>query len=399
MRVLHLALDQFRAYHELRLDLPDVGLRLYGENASGKTSLLEAIYLLATARSGRATVEREMINWESNQEFGLAPYARVVGAVEGSDGARELEVALLAETERTNATRKRIKIDGVPRRAVDLVGILKAVLFSPEDLNLVLGSPAARRRYFDITISQVDRTYIQALARYGRIIEQRNSLLKALATSSERRSPGEELSYWDEQLVRYGAYILAARLRYVDRLGVGAGEAFAALSAAPVALALEYVSSLDVPGPQIERMRMSNLAEAQQMAGRAIETGLRTRRKDELRRGATLIGPHRDDLRFMVGGRDLAAFGSRGQQRLAVVAAKLAELRQILTLSGDAPVLLLDDVLSELDRIHQDRLLEAISDAQCQIIVTGTERGLLEHPALARLPMARAGEGTIAVEK
>lgn len=396
MRLTKLDLEEFRCYHRATLDLPCAGLRLYGRNASGKTSLLEAIYLLATMRSPRASYERETINWESAREYGLPPYARVRGWIRRDHEPHDIEAVLTADETRGNVVRKRVKLDGRSRRALDVVGTLKVVLFEPEDLDLVLGSPSIRRRYLDISLSQIDRTYLHALSRYGRILEQRNSLLKDLWTRADRegRVAGEELAYWDGELVTQGSYLVAARIRYVRGLGQRAADAFRGLLNDDGELALRYNTTLALPEPQSERLPDVSMPDAQALVARTFEADLLRTRSDELRRGVTLTGPHRDDFTILVGGRELAAYGSRGQQRLAVIATKLAELGQVLALTDEHPVLMLDDVLSELDPLHRERLLTTLGDARCQIIVTATDRDLLDRPSLAPLPLVevRAGE-------
>lgn len=399
MRIQRLGLDEFRLYRHVLVDMPADGLRLFGANASGKTSLLESIYLLATTRSPRAALERDLINWQSNQEYGLAPYARVAAVLLSEDhSTHEIELTLSADTSRPTTIRKRAKVDGRPRRISDLIGVMKVVLFSPEDLSLVLGSPSVRRRFLDITISQLDRTYLRALGRFGKLVERRNSLLKDLAARADGRSAEEELAYWDEQFTTYAAYLLAARFQYVHRLNWHLDNAFSQLAGPDLRLSLHYTSTVDLLEPQIVRIATGPLADAQPLLARAIETQLHRRRSEELRRGATVIGPHRDDFGYLLADRDLAAFGSRGQQRLAVVATKLAELARVIEVSGEAPILLLDDVLSELDPAHQENLLGVLGEAGCQIIVTATSRDLLEHPSLANLPIASTRDSAIQLE-
>jgi DNA replication and repair protein RecF len=395
MRLERLDLEEFRVYRRASLEIPPAGMRLFGTNASGKTSLLEAIYLLATTRSPRASVDRDLINWESNEEYDLAPYARAVGYMTDSDGDdHEIEITLVADAARPNVTRKRAKLDGRACRLTGIVGTLKVVLFSPEDLNLVLGSPAGRRRYLDISISQLDRTYLRALSRYGKLVERRNSLLKDLGNGSGRNAE-DELAYWDDEFTTYSSYILAARLRYLDGLKQYAADAFRRLSESDGRLRIDYASSVNLPDAQIGRVMSGSLSDGQALLVRAVGSQLRQRRQEELRRGLTLIGPHRDDFVYLLDDRNLASFGSRGQQRLVVVATKLAELAQIIALSGEPPVLLLDDVLSELDPEHQDGLLGGLGSAGCQIILTATSRDLVEHPALSDLPIGEVGGGAV----
>lgn len=400
MILRHLTLEEFRVYRRCEFDVAPRGLRLSGPNASGKTSLLESIYLLATTRSWRASLEREMINWKSNAEYGLAPFARVAASVSSADDTEwTIELTLSADTGRQNSIRKRAKIDGRAHRISNVVGRVKAVLFSPEDLNLVLGSPSVRRRYLDIAISQVDHSYLRALSRYGKLVERRNSLLKDLGASVAQRSVDEELAYWDDEFTTYAAYLLAARHRYLAGLSAGVNRSFRDLNGRDQALSLSYSSTVNMPEPQIARAVAGTIADAQPLFGRAIGMQLRERRSEELRRGSTVLGPHRDDFSFMLDGRDLASFGSRGQQRLAVVATKLAELECVLDQTGESPLLLLDDVLSELDPEHQNELLRVLGEAGCQIIVTATSRDLLDHESLRHLPGAEVAHGQIVFDR
>ncbi|HLI50364.1 MAG TPA: DNA replication/repair protein RecF [Thermomicrobiaceae bacterium] len=400
MRLVSLQLEEFRGYRHAAFELPAPGLRLFGANAAGKTSILEAIYLLATMRSPRASLDAEMINWESGQEYQVAPYARVVADLETEERAHRIEISISQDVEGSNAARKRVRLDGRGRRVVDVVGTLKVVLFTPEDLSLVLGSPSVRRRYLDISISLLDPAYIRALSRFNRVLEQRNSLLKDLARrrAGSSGNPAEELQYWDGEIVTYGSYIIAARLRYVAGLSRRASEEFEQLSLPGSDFSVEYRSTLPLSGGLIDRITEGSEPDAQVFVSRAFEAALLERRDDELRRGVTLIGPHRDDIAFELAGHDLASFGSRGQQRLGVVATKLAELYQVSAISSEQPVLLLDDVLSELDPIHQKRLLDAVAAAGCQMVITATDKTLLDQPLLQDLPFTEAEGGAVTVE-
>ncbi|MGH2562227.1 MAG: DNA replication/repair protein RecF [Thermomicrobiales bacterium] len=180
MHLHTLTLEEFRSYHHQELGLEVPGLAVYGDNASGKSTLLESIAMLATTRSPRTTTERDLINWSSGRDLGVPPFARVSAVISRADRDVEIEIVLQADPERSNSVKKQIKVNRRPVRAMDAVGMLNAVFFSPEDVGLVTGPPAQRRRYLDLTISQLDARYLRALARYNRILEQRNSLLKSL---------------------------------------------------------------------------------------------------------------------------------------------------------------------------------------------------------------------------
>lgn len=392
MYLSRLKLEQFRSYTSLDLPIQPAGLRITGRNASGKTSLLEAVMVLATTRSPRATSDAETINWSSGEEFGVPPYARLDGAVMTRVGARTIAVQIQAENGRAKKT---FQLNGRDVRAHDLVGTLKAVLFSPEDVELVSGPPAERRRQLDVLISQIDGHYLRALTRYRHVHAQRNGLLKAFARDRVRPdSPMAvtQIAFWDEQLVTAGAYIIAVRLRLTAELGRMLAARAADLIDRGV-LAVSYEPRLDLVG--IDQVAVADAIGCQQMVAAAFARNLEAVRAEEFRRGMTVIGPHRDGLTFTIDGRDLAAYGSRGQQRLCVVAFKLAESDLIMAETEERPVLLLDDVLSELDDSHRARLLSAIARTDSQLIVTSADPESLADPALRAIPEVEARQGEI----
>lgn len=396
MHLRELELEEFRSYRRLSLVFSPRGLRLSGLNASGKSSLLEAIAMLATTRSPRSSAERELLNWASGEELGFPPFARLRGVVDVGGRAVELEIGLQTDPSRPALLRKQIKLNGRPVRAMDAVGVLKAVLFSPEDVALVSGSPAGRRRYLDLTISQLDGAYLRALSRYGRVLAQRNGLLKSFARERvPARSPtaSGQLAFWDGELVAAGSIIVAGRHAVVRRLGELAADRFRYLS--PSA-SLEIAYRPSIPLHALEFESASGGADASQaIVIREFEARLDEARGEEMRRGVSLVGPHRDDLSFSVSGVDLAAFGSRGQQRLAVVALKLAETTAMSEAGGEPPVLLLDDVLSELDASHRSLLTATASSLSAQLVVTSTDTELLDLPELAELPRAHVKHGVL----
>jgi len=386
MHLRTLDLEEFRVFHRLHLDLPSNGLAISGSNAAGKSSLIEAIAFLATTRSIRSAPDRDLINWESGQELGYPPFARLSGQVVRSDGVAEIEIALQADPTGVAPLTKSIRLNGRAVRAMDLVGTLRVVLFSPEDVALVSGPPSGRRRYLDVMISQVDTRYMRTLARYNRVHEQRNSLLKSLGQSRvDPDSPAvaSQLEFWDEELVTYGASVIARRMVSIQALSRFADARFETFGSTQT-LGVAYRPSVgeEAALAASEGRFVEDLSAI--IRNRYLEQ-LRANRRDELRRGITLYGPHRDDLVLTLDGRDLAAFGSRGQQRLAVVALKLGETDLMAQESGERPVVLLDDVLSELDAERREQLLAAVGALDAQIIITATDASLLDIPALADL--------------
>ncbi|MCB0045847.1 MAG: DNA replication/repair protein RecF [Caldilineaceae bacterium] len=386
MLLTHLSLTHFRNYAALELDLPSGMTLLQGENAQGKTNLLEAVYFLATSRSVHAQQEREVVDWGADAE--PIPYSRVAGTIHaGMDVQRPLELEILLTPRGDGVNfKKQVRINGVNKRAMDLVGQLRAVLFLPEDIVLVTGSPGERRRYLDIALCQIDRTYCRTLSAYQKIVTQRNSLLKQLreeGAAPQASSTSARLDFWDEKLIGHGSAVIARRHNFITELCVVAARRQQELSDSREALLLQYAPSFN-PGSMAERVygrikegefvaadEIAPTLEAVQVAA-LYQAHLRRRRERELAAGNTLYGPHRDDMRLFANERDLRAFGSRGQQRTAALALKLAEMQVMTKATGSAPVLLLDDVMSELDARRRATLLQALNHAE-QVILTTTD--------------------------
>ncbi len=399
MRLRALELDEFRSFRKLVLAIDPAGFRAIGPNASGKSTILEAIAMLATTRSPRTAAEREIAHWNSGVNLAVPPYVRLRGEFERNDGIHQIEIGI-AHRERGQSTLKKIiRFDERPVRAVDAVGQFSTVHFSPEDVNLVSGAPSARRRYLDVALSQSSRPYLRALSRYGRVLEQRNSLLRTLSrdrATTQTGRPARELPFWDAELTAAAADLLAFRVGAIQALSARAQHHFALLTK-DASLALTYASPrLDLPEAiaPIDDWRAPPQS-LRQILSAAFSRSLDAHASEELRRGITVVGPHRDDLLIVEDGADLARYGSRGQQRLAVVAIKLAEMDLLRDASGEPPVLLLDDVLSELDEGHRATIVAALAAREAQICVTSTEESDLASPDLAHLPMLRTLAGAV----
>jgi DNA replication and repair protein RecF len=330
---------------------------IWGPNAAGKTSLLESVVLLAWGHSHRTATDAELVRWG-------ADVARVEAVVDG----QTLDVALVRPGTATVAGggRKRIQVNGVPRRPSALAAHLRVVVFAPEDMLLVAGSPGLRRAVLDRLAASLYPAYASDLATYGRALQQRNGLLRAIREETATR---DELRYWDRPFLEAGAAVLAARLRLLGDLTGPLAAAHAEIApeeAVRGVLALQYLTNAP-PGPG-------------ESPGDALARRLAEMAEKEAWNGTTLVGPHRDDVAFLLEDRDLAAFASRGQQRTAILALKLAELDLLTALGGRPPLLLLDDVFSELDPARRAHLVRRIA-ALPQAFVTTTTLDDLD-PAL-----------------
>ncbi len=397
MYLVHLSLSDFRNYRHLDIALEPGLFLFYGENAQGKTNLLEAASILATGTSFHASNDREVVSWDAPDHI-----ARLSGTVRRTDGEVQIEVVVFDPTppyhgkggredhpgdESTHAVelpattqRKRFKVNSIPRRALDLIGQMKVVLFAPTDLNLVDGSPEERRRFLDRTLCQVQPRYCQALLKYRRIVTQRSALLKRIR---ENQEDPRMLDYLDEQLTTLANLIIFERRRMVDALNVHARPLQETISGGREQLQIIYRPSFKVDAEWSALQAPQHYREQLQQA----------RRKDILQ-GVCLLGPHRDDLEFRVNGANMLTYGSRGQQRTVALAAKLAELEYMRTSTGDEPVLLLDDVFSELDASRRAYLLRQVMEHQ-QVLLTATDLATFPPEILAKAHVYRVVGGEV----
>jgi DNA replication and repair protein RecF len=344
-----LLLTDLRAYAALEVAVQPGPQLVWGPNAAGKTSLLEAMVMLARGASHRTTTDAELIRWGAD-----------VARVEGRLGDDSIEVALVRPGSMAAASgaRKRIRVNGVARRAAALSERLRVVVFAPEDMLLVVGSPSLRRATMDQLASTLIRGYATELATYGRALQQRNSLLRAIRDETASR---DELRYWDQPFLDAGGAVVAGRHELLRLLAPPLAAAHAEIApeeAAAGALGLAYVTNAPAGPDETPR---------QALARRLDETA-----EKELWNGTTLIGPHRDDVAFEMAGRDLSAFASRGQQRTAILAVKLAELDLVTRHDGRPPLLLLDDVFSELDPDRRAHLVRRIAELPQAFVTTTT---------------------------
>ena len=382
MHLAHLSLSNVRTFRKLEVELSPATYVIDSPNAGGKTNLLEAIALLATARTSRSGGDAALIAWQALAEDPL-PAARIAARVESKADQVTLEITVISrpagdpahasEAARSPVASRRFRVNGVARRASDLIGRFRVVMFSADDLTIIDGPPAARRRYLDITISQVDAGYVRALQRYGRVVSQRNSLLRRFHEG--RRDPAE-LDFWDDELASTGAQILAARSRAIAELAAGAAERHEELTGGGHALDIEYRPA--IPGDFSASLSATGLAAP-------LRDAIVAQRRDDIRRGVTQIGPHRDNISFLLDGHEAAHSASRGEHRSVALSLRLAEVAFSTARTGDPPVLLLDDILSELDPERRERVL-AVAYGVDQVLITTPDP---DRPPPQALPDAR----------
>lgn len=384
MYIRSLQLTNYRNFRRLALALEEGTTVIQAGNAQGKTNLLEAIELLATAKSARAASDRELIHWDAlradTREQGWESFGRVSAIVGHERGEIRADVILQvteAEASSGPAVSKAFRLNGVPRRALEFVGEINVVSFSPEDVGLVAGPPAGRRRYLDVTNGQMSQRYLRSLQRYHKVLQQRNYLLRQLRDHA-RGDP--TLAVWDGELARDGAFLLQERARSAQALGELADRWFRELGGWGQRLEVRYRPGLDEEASEV---LWAPPAEPDESLGCIHSAFLRALERMALRErsmGVSLVGPHRDDLGFLVDGVDLNVYGSRGQQRLAALSMKLAELDLLRARVGSRPILLLDEALSELDGQKQSAVLRAAAgDGQTLLTVTTLEE---DHRAL-----------------
>ena len=397
MRIEHLSLTNFRNYARLELSLPDdAPVLLYGENAQGKTSVLEAIAYLATSTSPYTTSDRQLIHWRTEGE--PIPFARLSAQL-GGGAYQRLDITLMLDmTSGAARFKKSVKLNNVEKRVMDVVGLLNVVLFLPRDLSLIEGSPGDRRRFMDTALRQVDREVRLALHEYERVLPQRNALLKRIA---DGRAGEAELDYWDEQLACHGAVIIAGRQRFLRELETLARQNHHALSGGRETLSLRYLPSLLPSADGDGRQRAFDLPGLdldQQLSAADIlpqfQERLQERRRESIARGVTVAGPHRDELRLLLNGRDCGDYGSRGQARTAVMALRFAELDWMREQMGEYPIFLLDEVAAELDGRRRRFLLERL-DSGAQTLLTATDLDIFDADFLDRAKVYRVENGQV----
>ena len=339
MKIKSLKLKNFRNYDLLKLDFDGSTNIFYGNNAQGKTNILEAVYLSGTTKSHRGAKDRDIIQFKHDE-------SHIEMIVEKNGISYQLDMHLKKNSP------KGIAVNKIPiRKASELFGIVNLVFFSPEDLNIIKNGPAERRRFIDLELSQLDKVYLNDLSNYNRIVNQRNHLLKEIGFNNQDNLR-DMLDIWEMQLIQYGDKIIERRKGFVEDINKIISSIHKKLTGGKEELRVIYEPS---------------------KGEMTLEQALNRSRERDIRIKSTSVGPHRDDICFMIGDMDIRKYGSQGQQRTAALSLKLSEIELVKQMIHDTPVLLLDDVLSELDKHRQNYLLDSIHDIQTLITCTGVE--------------------------
>jgi DNA replication and repair protein RecF len=381
MYLKHLSLTNFRNFARLDLDVPRRVIVLVGGNAQGKTSLLEAVYFMSALTSFQTHADRQMVNFLAAREARKqVAVGRLVADYQRGRSSHRLEARLIMEPTGVNGVRlrKEVLLDGVKKQLSDVIGQLNAVIFVPQMSQILEGGPDERRRYLNLTLAQTVPAYVRALSDYNQAISQRNALLKALG---ENGGNSEQLGLWDEAVARLGAQIILWRIQAVQEIERLAARVHHELTRGKEVLRLNYQPAYD-PLPQPDGQLGLKLDTPVDRSGLELEDirvgfveRLEKLRREEIARGMTTIGPHRDELRFLANSIDLGHYGSRGQIRTALLSLKLAEVNWMKERTGEWPVILLDEVMAELDLERRADLLSYLGESE-QVLFTTTDLNL-----------------------
>jgi len=381
MYLKHLSLTNFRSFTRLDIDIPQRVVLLTGANAQGKTSVLEAVYFLAAFTSFQTHVDRQIVNFHEAKKNTLA-VTRLVADYQKARSKHRIEVRLILEPTGVNGQRlrKEILLDGVKKPANEIIGHFNAVIFVPQMSQIIEGAPDDRRRYLNLALAQSTPAYARILSEYNQALTQRNALLKML---NERGGNSDQLEVWDDTLTRLGAQLILWRIEAVQQIERLASRVHHELTHGSEILRLAYEPAFDpLPKPNGQiGLKLDTIIDRSHLELDEIQEGFRARlkelRSEEIARGVTTIGPHRDELRFLANNIDLGDYGSRGQVRTALLALKLAEVNWMKDRTGEWPVILLDEVMAELDVQRRADLLKYIGESE-QVLFTTTDLNLFE---------------------
>ena len=356
MKIKSLKLKNFRNYDLLTLDFDPSTNIFYGDNAQGKTNILESVYMCGTTKSHRGTKDRDMIRFGEEE-------SHIEAIIDRNGTTYQIDMHLKKNSP------KGIAINKIPiKKASELFGIVNIVFFSPEDLNIIKNGPSERRRFLDLELSQLDKVYLKNLANYNRIVNQRNHLLKDIGNQEDLLGT---LDIWDLQLIEYGTKIIERRKKFIEHVNEIISIVHKKITGGREKIKLLYEPSIGIY---------------------ALEQALKKSRERDIRMRSTSVGPHRDDICFLNEDIDIRKFGSQGQQRTAALSLKLSEIELVKRATKDKPILLLDDVLSELDKHRQNYLLDSINDIQTLITCTGVDEFVNHRFSINKIFHVREGQ-------
>jgi DNA replication and repair protein RecF len=399
MFLKRLSLTNFRKFTRLDVDIPRQVVVLVGANAQGKTSVLEAIYFLAAFTSFQTHADRQIVNFYEAKNNSLT-VTRLIAEYQRSKSRHRLEARLILEpTGVLNAQRlrKEVLLDGVKKSVNEIIGHFNAVIFVPQMSQIIEGTPEERRRYLNLALAQSTPAYARILSEYNQALTQRNALLKLLG---EREGSSDQLEVWDDTLARLGAQIILWRIEAIQQIERLAARVHNELTRGSEILRLSYEPAFDpLPKPNGQLgLKMDTVVDRSRLELNEIRDGflarLRELRSEEIARGVTTIGPHRDELRFLANDIDLGNYGSRGQVRTTLLSLKLAEVNWMKDRTGEWPVILLDEVMAELDLLRRADLLKYVGESE-QVLFTTTDLNLFPSDFVQRAEVRRVEDGKV----
>ena len=399
MYLKHLSLTNFRKFTRLDLDLPRQVILLTGDNAQGKTTVLEAVYFLAAFTSFQTNSDRQIVNLDEAGKGSLT-VTRLVAEYQRANRKHRIEARLILEPVgvlNVQRLRKEILLDGVKKPVNEIIGHFNAVIFVPQMSQIIEGSPDERRRYLNLALAQSVPAYARVLSEYNQAITQRNALLKAL---NENGGSRDQLEVWDDAVSRLGAQIILWRIEAVQRIEHLASRVHHELTHGHEILRLAYEPAFDpLPKPDGQLgLKIDTAVDRSGLSLDDIQNGFREMlydlRNEEVARGVTTIGPHRDELRFLANDIDLGNYGSRGQIRTALLSLKLAEVNWMKERTGEWPVILLDEVMAELDVQRREDLLKYVGESE-QVLFTTTDVDLFTPDFVEKAEVWRVGGGRV----
>jgi DNA replication and repair protein RecF len=404
MYLKHLSLTNFRSFTRLDLQIPQRAVLLAGPNAQGKTTVLEAVYFLAAFTSFQTHTDRQLINFTESAKKDSTAVARLTAEYQRGKSRHRVEARLILDpvgVVNGQRLRKEVLLDGVKKPVSDVIGHFNAVIFVPQMSQIIEGAPEDRRRYLNLALAQSTRAYARALSEYSQALTQRNALLKLLG---ERGGNSDQLEVWDEPLARLGSQIILWRIEAIKQIERLAANVHHELTHGSEILRISYDPAFDpLPRPNGQLgLKMETVIDRSGLDFKDIQASFRSRlrevRAEDIARGVTTLGPHRDDLRFIANKVDLSDYGSRGQVRTALLALKLAEVDWMKERTGEWPVILLDEVMAELDSQRRADLLKYVGQSE-QVLFTTTDLGLFTPEFVEQAEVWKAKDGKIVNEK